>query len=149
MAQRIKGQETRLILVTDGHKDGYEEELSDVLNFHVALNSDLLDQGYLSESTDRYDEVFKGAHFDFEMNHHSDDFTAFNQFIVDRARRQNGRTNGTINVSTVLEFDNGDVVTVLFPDAFFGTPDMSFAGRTEYGKTKYEGGCSEPQYVIN
>lgn len=144
MAQRVKGQDTTIIIVVNGVP---EAELTDIQSFHVAMNLDLLDQGYLGETTNRYDEVFKGAHFDFEMHHHSADYAIFNQKLIDRARRISPNT--VINVSTTLVFPNGEVVSTLFPDCSFGTPDQTTSGRTEYVKTKYEGACSEPQYVIS
>jgi hypothetical protein len=143
MAQRIKGQEVTITIVTNGVP---QTELTDIQTFHVALNLELTGQGYLGETTDRYDEVFKGAHFDFEMHHHSSDYAVFNQAIVNRARRISPNT--VINVSAVLNFPNGDIVTALFPDAFFGTPDQTVPARADYVKTKYDGACSEPQYVI-
>lgn len=143
MAQRIKGQDTTITITTNGV---LEAELTDIQSFHVALNIELLEQGYLGETTNRYDEVFKGAHFDFEMHHHSSDYAVFNQKIVDRARRISPNT--VINVSSTLFFPNGDIVTTIFPDAKFGTPDQNTPARIEYVKTKYEGACGEPKYQI-
>jgi hypothetical protein len=143
MSQRIKGQEVVIQIVVNGI---LQEELTDIQSFHVALNLELLEQGYLGETTDRYDEVFKGAHFDFEMHHHSSDYAVFNQQLVQRARRQAPDT--VINISAQLNFPNGQVVNTLFPDSYFGTPDQTVPARADYVKTKYDGACSEPQYQI-
>ena len=143
MAQRIKGQDTVVQIVVNGV---LQAELTDIQSFHVALNLELLQQGYLGETTDRYDEIFKGAHFDFEMHHHSSDYAVFNQQLIARARRQ--APNTVINVSSQLNFPNGQVVNVLFSDSYFGTPDQTTPSRADYVKTKYEGACGEPVYQI-
>jgi hypothetical protein len=137
--QRIKGQETVISIVRDGV---LEAELTDIQSFNATLMLELIQQGYLGETSDRFDEVFKGSKFDFEMHHHSQDWVTFNKALIDRARRRT--PNVVINVQSTFNFPNGDTPTWAWPDAFFGEVGVNLPGRAEYMKTKYQGGCSEP-----
>lgn len=139
MGQRIKGQEVSIIIVRGGV---LESELTDIRNFNVTLMTEIIQQGYLGETTDRFDEVFKGASFDFEMDNHSQDFITFVQAVIDRARR---RTPDIVfNISAVLQFPNGQTPTITLPDCFFGPFPLTIGSRTEYAKLKIEGKVSEP-----
>lgn len=139
MAQRIKSQECTIVIVRNGV---VEAELTDIQDFNTSLLLELVQQGYLGETTDRFDEVFKGAKFDFSMHHHSQDHITFNKAIIARARRQ--AIGMVINVSAVFNFPNGDTPTWTWPDAYFGEIGVNLPGRTEYKKSKYQGGCAEP-----
>ena len=139
MAQRIKGQEVTILIVSNGI---LQAELTDVQDFNCSLQLELVEQGYLGETTDRYDEVFKGAKFDMSMHHHSQDWVLFNNVLVARARRL--AVNTVINVSAVFSFPNGDTPTWTWPDSYFGEIGVNLPGRAEYMKSKYQGACSEP-----
>lgn len=139
MAQRIKGQECTISIVRDGV---LEAELTDIQDFNATLMLELLQQGFLGETTDRFDEVFKGSKFDFSMQHHSQDHLIFNKAIVDRARRKT--PNIIINVQVTFAFPNGDTPTWSWPDASFGEIGVNIPGRAEFKKSKYQGGCGEP-----
>lgn len=139
MAQRIKGQEVSIAIVANGV---LQSELTDIQDFNCSLMLELVEQGYLGETTDRFDEVFKGSKFDFTMHHHSQDWVVFNGILVNRARRI--ATNTVINVQATFSFPNGDTPTWRWPDSFFGEIGVNLPGRAEYMKSKYQGGCSEP-----
>lgn len=139
MGQRLKGQDTTITIVTNGI---LQANLTDIQDFNCTLLLELVEQGYLGETSDRFDEVFKGSKFDFSMHHHTQDWVTFNGIIVARARRK--APNTVINVQTVFQFPDGTTPVWRWPDSFFGEIGVSIPGRTEYMKSKYQGGCGEP-----
>lgn len=126
--QRIKGQEVEVLLIVDGQ---VEDTITDVRSFAVTLKFDRLQEGYLGESTDRYDEIFRGVQGAMEMHFENEDVFTFFQSIVDRAKR---RTPGTqINIKATLNFPNGDRPRVVMKDMFFADVPMAFSDRASYG----------------
>ena len=58
MAQRIKGQEVTLDVVSPG---GREETLTDQVSASITFQFDILKQRLLGETTDRKDDIFRGV----------------------------------------------------------------------------------------
>lgn len=143
MAQRIKGLEVEAILVADGV---VQDTITDVRSFEVAFQTEILREGYLGETTDRRDEVFRGVRGRMELHFENRDvFTLFAK-IVDRARR---RTPGTrINIKATLNFPNGQRPKVIINDAFFGELPMNFASRTDYGTVGLEFEASDARTLL-
>jgi len=137
MAQRIKGQEVKIIVMSAGSP---ETELTDIQNFNFEYEIELLQQAYLGEVADRFDEIFKSVKFDFEMHNHSQDFLKFKQKIVDRAQRTTAAL--VFNIVCTLEFPNGETPTVTLSDVSFGAIPNNTGSRSDYMKTKISGGCS-------
>jgi hypothetical protein len=138
--QRIKGQEVEVILVVNNVP---QATITDVKNFEATLKFEKKQEGYLGETSDRYDEVFMGidggAEFHFE---NQDLFTLF-QSISDRARRRQPGTQ--VNVKATLSFPNGQRKRAIFPNVFFGNIPITFGGRTEYGNFKLDFSGSDYQ----
>lgn len=137
-AQRIKGQEVSIIITRDGD---LESELTDIENFNGILDLEVKSQGYLSEKTNRKDEVFNGVKFDFEMNAHSADFFDFQAAIIDRAKRNT--PDVVFNIAGVFSFPSGEVRKMIYPDCKFGPMPIQVPGRGEYVKMKFEGECED------
>lgn len=128
MAQRIKGQEVEAILVVNGAP---QLTTTDIKSFELTLQLEILSEGYLGETTDRKDSVFKGIAGSLELHVENQEFLKLFQTIVDKARR---RTPGTrINLKATLNFPNGDRPRVLIPDVEFGELPLNFGSRTDYG----------------
>lgn len=132
-AQRIKGQEVSVLIVTDG---ALEAELTDIQNFNAEMMVEQIAQGYLGEKTERHDDIYKGTKGDFEMNHHSQDWFTFINAIISRAKRETPDVK--FNISAILSFPNGQTPTVLFPDAKFGALPLNIGSRGDYLKTKVD-----------
>jgi len=138
MAQRIKGQEVQLLFVVDGVA---KEAITDIRNFEVAAQLELLKEGYLGETTDRRDDVFHGLRGKMELHFESRAVLDLIVQLIDRARR---RTPGTrVNIKATLNFPNGDRPRVLIQDAFFGEAPMTFGSRSDYGSVNLEFESSE------
>jgi hypothetical protein len=133
VAQRIKGQEVEMLLVVNGVA---QTTTTDVRSLEIAPKLEMLEEGYLGETTDRYDEIYKGIRGTVELHFENADVFAFFQSVVDRARR---RTPGTtINFKAALNFPNGNRPVVMISDCYFGEFPINFGSRQDYGSIKME-----------
>jgi hypothetical protein len=126
--QRIKGQEVQALLIVDGE---VKDTITDIRSFEVELQTEILREGYLGETTDRRDEVFKGVRGRIELHFENQDVFDLFQQVVNRARRRQPGT--TINVKASLNFPNGQRKLVIVENIFFGPIPMAFANRADYG----------------
>ncbi len=143
MGQRIKGQEVELLLVVNGNP---KSNLTSVRSFEVTLNTEILSEGYLGETTERKDSIFKGLSGKMSLHIDSQEILKVFQAIVDKARR---RTPGTkINVKATLNFPNGQRPRVLISDVEFGPMPLSFGSRQDYGSVdlNFEASDWKPLY---
>lgn len=128
MAQRIKGQEVEILLVVNGEP---QAALFDIRSFELAFQNEILTEGYIGETTDRRDSIFKGVSGRFEAHVETEQFLAFYTAVTNKARR---RTPGTqINIKVTLNFPNGDRPRILIPDVEFGELPLNFGSRSDYG----------------
>lgn len=125
---RIKGQEIEILLVS---KNQPLQTITDVRSFEMAIQTEILREGYLGETTDRRDEVYRGIRGRMELHFENDDIFNLIADVVDRARRREPGTK--INVKATLNFPNGQRPRVLIPDVFFGEIPIGFGSRTDYG----------------
>lgn len=137
-AQRIKGQETEIILVVNGQP---ADSFNSVKSFDVEFMMDLLQEGFIGETSDRFDEVFKGCKGNIEMEFNTSAVFRVIEALINRARRRQPGT--VVNIKTTLNFPNGQRKRLVFPNVNFGAVPMNFGGRTEYGTLKLSWGCSE------
>lgn len=103
------------------------------------------EEGYLSETTQRYDTIFNGV--EGKTQHHFDRPEPFNiiRAIIDKARR---RTPGTqFNLRATLNFPNGQKARLVFRDVEFGPLPISFSSRSDYGSFSLDFACSEAQIL--
>ena len=138
MSQRIRGQEVELMAVVNGVPAA---TTTAVKSFEVAVKTEIKEEGYLGETTNRYDEIFNGVRGHIEFHVDNQAFLDIVLAIVDRARR---RTPGVkINIKATLNFANGDRPRVLMQDCFFGEQPIGFGSRTDYGTYRLEFACSD------
>lgn len=125
--QRIKGQETELTVILNGQP---QRALTAIQSFEMTPMLETTSEGYLGETTERKDEIFKGVSGRFEAHMASGDIFRLEQAIIDRATR---RTPGTVvNLKTTLRFPNGDRIRILIPDVKIGSPSTRAGSRADY-----------------
>jgi hypothetical protein len=142
MAQRIKGQEVEIVMLVDGAP---RESLAFAQSFDFSFKTEIKQEGFLGETTDRYDTVFRGVAG--KTQHQFDTPEPFNiiRLIVNKARR---REPGTVfNLRGTLRFPNGQKARIVFRDCEFGELPVSFGGRTEYGRFSLDFACSDAQLL--
>jgi len=128
MAQRIKGQEVELMLVEDNVP---LTSIQDVRSFEMAAQLEILKEGYLGETTDRRDSIYRGFRGRMEVHFESREVLDFMRRLIDKARR---RTPGTrVNCKVTLAIPGGDRVRVLLKDLAFGEVPLTFGSRADYG----------------
>jgi hypothetical protein len=137
-AQRIKGQEVQILFVRAGV---LEDTLTDTQDFEWEPKLELKEVGYLGEKSNRHDEIFNGMKFDGTLHLHSQDWFVFQQAIVARAKRQT--PDVVFNVSSILNFPNGQTPSLLFPDAKFGAQTHAVRSRGDYVTVKVAGACDD------
>lgn len=133
MAERIRGQEVELIALVDGVQ---VVSLTNIKAFEMAYQLEVQSEGYLGQTTDQKDMIYKGvrgnltAHFDTDRV-----FNLFNA-LVNKARR---RTPGVlINLKATLNFSSGARPRIVIPNCAFGEIPISFSERSAYGEIKLE-----------
>lgn len=144
MAQRVKGQEVRIIFTSPA---GQETSLSDITSFEVEPQLEILSEGYLGETTERKDDIFKGARGRAEIHLESQDYFRFVQRVIDRSQRR-APSDGRFNVLATLSFPNGERPRVLLEDVFFGPPPMNVSSREDYVSATVEFECSNVRYLF-
>ena len=65
MAQRIKGQEVETLIVVDGAP---RDTITDIRSFEFAFQTEIMSEGYLGETTERKDSIFKGIRGRLELH---------------------------------------------------------------------------------
>lgn len=142
MAQRIKGQEVEVVILQDGLP---QDNLTFARSIELTFKTDMLQEGYLGETTDRYDTIFKGVSGRLEFHFDSATPVAIVNSIVDKARR---RVPGTrFNIKAVLNFPSGRRARVVVRDVEFGELPIKFGGRADYGTFNLDFGASEAQVL--
>lgn len=131
MSQRVKGQEVEIMLIVNSVA---QVTLTDIRSSEFAFMLEILSEGYLGETTERKDSIFKGIRGDLELHFENSDIFKFFKAVVDKARR---RTPGTlINIKQTLNFPNGQRARVLIPNCEFGEIPVGFGSRGDYGTVK-------------
>lgn len=114
-------------------------------NFTWTVFSEILQKGYAGETSDRYDTIYKGTGFDFNLD--PEDASAFNlmQLIADRGARRGAAASQQLNIAFVANFPNGQRPRVIIPDISIADPSMGFANRDAYVGQKLNGKASKFQ----
>jgi len=125
---RIKGQEVELIFVEDNNP---LPTMIDVKSFEMTAQLEVLKEGYLGETTDRRDSVYRGFAGKMEIHMENRQVLDFMRRLIDKARR---RVPGVrINCKATLNYPGGDTARVVLNNLSFGEVPLNFAGRTDYG----------------
>lgn len=125
---RIKGQEISISVIVNG---AVQSEISDIKSGEFSANFKTLEQGYLGEKANRYDEIYDGYSGKIDFDNSSPGLFELIALIKDRAQRQEPGT--VINIKMACAFPTGERAVVVMKDAFFDALGLSFASRDAYG----------------
>ena len=142
MAQRIKGQEVEIVVLVNGEP---RENLTLARSLSFAFKTEILQEGYMGETTDRYDSVFKGVSGSIEFHFQDAAPFAVISDLVNKARRREAGTR--VNIKATLNFPAGRRVRVIIRDAEFGELPIDFGSRSDYGTFKLDFGASDAQIL--
>lgn len=146
MSQRIKGQEVRVTMVAP---TGTVEAIGSggVSSFELEFKTEILSEGYLGETTERKDDIFKGVSGRMEIHLDRQSYFRFVQAVTDRSQRRSA-AEARFNVLTSLTFPNGERPRVLLEDIFFGPLPVNVGGRDEYVAATIEFECSQGRFLF-
>lgn len=139
MAQRIKGQDVTVQMNVGGATAGYLTQ--DIRNFEVTPKVEKLEEQYLGQFSKRYDEIFHGVDFKFDIHVESANALRFMELL--QSRGKGGSQNVQVNIFATLKFSNGVGKIVNLKDCFFEDVPFSFGGRSEYGQMTISGSCTD------
>lgn len=128
MSQRIKGQEVECIIVQNNIPVA---NTTDIRSFELALKLDILTEGYLGETSDRKDSIFRGVAGKLELHVENTEFLRLFLSIADKAQRR--VADFKINLKATLNFPNGERPIILIEDVEFGELPLNFASRSDFG----------------
>ena len=125
---RVSGQDTNL-LITAGNQ--VLDTLQNVKSTSVTFEFERKEDEFLSEFAARYDEFFKGAQGEMELQISSPSQFALLSQVKDRAQRRTAAVK--ISLKTSLTFPStGKVVRVMLGGLAFANFPLRMPGRTEY-----------------
>lgn len=145
MAQRIKGQEVRVTVVSP---EGTEQSIGagGISSFELEFKTEILSEGYLGETTERKDDIFRGV--SGRMSFHLDRPAYFNfvRQVTDRSQRRSP-ADARFNVLANLQFPSGDSSLVLLEDVFFGPLPVNVGSRDDYVEASLEFECAQGRFL--
>lgn len=140
MGQRVKGQDVLISVTSAGQPQDF---ITDVRNFELTPKFEKLEEQYLGQTSKKYDDIFHGVDFKFDLHLESASFTRFVNAVKERAASRGGASASTINIKATLQFPGGTVKTVTLKECYFDEMPLSFGGRQEYGQFTISGSCSD------
>lgn len=140
-AQRIRGQETILSILSGGE---LESEIESITETEFTHNLDLQEENYLSETSPRFDQIFKGTSFRLSGHMARAAILRFADKIVAKAGRQGGALR--FDITTTFIFDD-EAYTIAFEDCSFGSVPFTSGSREDFVSWSLEGSCSKGREV--
>lgn len=141
LGPRSKGQDVHVLIVQNRT---VLETITAVRSFEITPKMKKLVEGYLGESTNRYDDVYDGVEGKFDVDEESKDIHVLRRAIIDRARR---RVAGVIfNIKVTIDMPNGDRPRILIPNVSWGELPATVSERTAYVRGSFDYGASD--YVL-
>lgn len=125
MSDRVKGQEVSILFTGP---EG-EIELAARQSFEATVLLDTLSEGYLGETTERKDDVYRGIEGRLSIHLETDAYLTLIQTAKERSQRQRA---GVFNLSAVMSFPSGEIRRVFIEDVKFGNFPLNVGGRDEY-----------------
>ena len=126
MAIRVKGQEN-VVVIRDSSGT---VSIDDITSIDIQFDRDTLSEGYIGQTTEQKDDIFKGVSGKIEFHFQSADWLDFvNRVNLVSRRRLPGE--GFQIISTIT-FPNGDVRRIVVPSVRWGAIPISNSSRDDY-----------------
>lgn len=143
VAQRAKGQEVSIAIIVDS---ALQTTIDTIKSAEIEFEQELLEEGYLGETSDRVDSIFNLIRVNLEGDANSQDYLTLADSIV--ARSQN-RTGGVVRIDIVgsFAFPNGDFPSIVISDVHFEGIPFNIGGRNEFVSFQLSGKSSSYKLV--
>lgn len=127
MATRLIGQDTVVTLIADNVP---LVTIDTIKSCDITIQTEILKEGFLGQTTDLRDEVFKGIAGKIEAQMSGKELLDLASAVMNRAKN---RSSGVrVTVKSTFQFPGGDRALFVIPDVKFGNIPISNKGRTEY-----------------
>lgn len=144
MDARLKGQEVEIRVIAAGT---VVQEIAAISSFNDNVKFELKEDGFLGETTNRYDEVLNGFAGDLEFQVTQATWYEFVERIIARAKRDTPEV--VFNMIRTDFFSNGQSAIVSYEDVHWGPLPTSVPSRGDFVKPRLEFGCSTRSVQIN
>ena len=138
---RIKGQE---VVIRLSRGNALEAQITAIKDCTLTLDLATIQEGYLGESEDRFDDVVHGASGSLTITHEGPEVLRLMMFIRDRAQR---KATGQINMTMRFNYPDGRRARVLVKDMKFDALPIASPGRVEYVNTPLAFKCPTPRLL--
>lgn len=139
---RAKGQEVQLILLLNGNP---LDAIQAIRDSDITWKTEILSEGYLGETTERKDSIFKGI--EGKLSFHIETIQVFTliTFAIDKAAR---RLPGLkCNIKQTINLPDGRRPRIVIPDVEFGPLPLSFGGRDDYGEISVDYAAAQANII--
>jgi len=143
MGLRLIGQDTRINVVheTTGLLAGFD----DVQSFTMTHQREVLDEGYLDQTTNQKDSVYNGVAFEITL--HSETRKILTEFVETLNSVTRSRVAGaSIQIVTTFNFADGQARYII-PACEFGDIPINAGGRAEYVEFSFSGQASQARIL--
>jgi hypothetical protein len=128
MALRIKGQEVAASMVSA--TVGLETALAHVKSLDIQFDREILSEGYIGQTTEQKDDIFKGVSGTMVIHADTPDAFALIQRINAVSRRRLAGEN--FRISAIYAFPDGQSRNIVIPNCKFGDIPISSPSRDDY-----------------
>jgi hypothetical protein len=119
-------------------------EINAVQSFELEFMLDLISEGYLGETTDRKDDIFRGCRGRLTIHMDREGVFDFINAVVRRARTASNEDNLIkFQILAQLDFPQGQTLNVTLPDVRFGSVPVNVGDRGSYPTMDIEFEASE------
>lgn len=124
---RLKGQETTAVFVSS---NGTEDSVADVKSLSIQFDRDILSEGYIGQTTEQKDDIFKGVSGKIEFHVRKAQVLDLVQRINEKTKR---RLPGELfQIVSTMSFPEGGRRRVIVPDAKFGAIPIESPSRDDF-----------------
>lgn len=136
--QRLRGQEAEIRIMRDGVM---EASITMFTNMDDTAKFEKKEDGFLGETTNRYDFIFNGYDGKVEFQVHDTDWIKLQNAIKAKAMRKN--VNTVINIVRTDYYANGQTAVITYMDLSFGPMPTTIPSRGDFVKVSMDFSCSD------
>ncbi len=126
---RVRGAEVQVRLTRN---NALEKTLTAVKSFTFEAMLEIKQEGYLGETNDRFDDIYKGCSGNLVFHPESQDAWTLVAFVRDRAARRSAQSDHRINIKFVANLPDGTRPSITIPDVKFSNIPMNSPARDQY-----------------
>jgi len=135
---RLKGQEVEVRVTQDGAQS---LAFTAVASFSDTTKFEKKEDGFIGETTNRYDDIFNGYDGSLEMQVSNQQWMEFQAAVKLRATRE--QPNIQFNFVRTDFYANGDTPSRTYMDVKFGGQPTAIASRGDFVKVTIDFSCSD------